>query len=153
MGRVTPLTRAASASPQIASDDRAIREKIRAWFSCWPNGHPDGEATSLTGSGYIRLVSDFGSDVAISRNLAQYRQIWQPVLEDTFRRWHISIVSAINLRLSQDMAAAHFFTELSGFTHDDGVMNQTQAVSQVWEKITGGWHLVQEHSTVHNGAV
>ena len=153
MGRVTPLNKTASDDPWIAPDDRAIRERIRAWYSCWPRGHADRGAIPLTGSGCIRLLSDFGSDVAISQNLAQYRQLWQPVLEDTFKRWHISIVSAINLRRTQDMAAANFFTELSGITHEDGVMNQTQAVSQIWEKITGGWHLVHEHSTVHNGAL
>ena len=84
-------------------------------------------------------------------NLSRVRAVF--VYSATFKRWHISIVSAINLRCTREMAAAHFFTQLSGVTHHDGVMNQVQAVSQVWEKITGRWHLVQEHSTVHDAPV
>lgn len=153
MGRVTPLNNFISGSKHIEADDRAVRERIRDWYRCWPHGQLAAADEPLTGPGCIRLLSDFGRDVSVNRTLNDYRQLWRPILEDTFKRWHISIVSAINLRCTRDMAAAHFFTQLSGVTHHDGVMNQVQAVSQVWEKITGRWHLVQEHSTVHDAPV
>lgn len=153
MGRVTPLNKLITGSKRIETDDRAVRERIRDWYRCWPQGEMATAGAPLTAPGSLRLLSDFGRDVAVTRTLKDYRQLWQPILEDTFKRWHISIVSAINLRCTPEMAAAHFFTELSGVTHENGAMNQVQAVSQVWEKITGRWHLVQEHSTVHDAPV
>jgi SnoaL-like domain len=150
MGRVTPLKTIASNPVGIASDDRAVRERIRDWYRCWPKGVTEGTAVPLTAAKEIHLLSDFGSDVAVSRSMADYRELWQPILKDTFSRWHMSIVSAINLRRTREMAAANFFTQLSGITHEGSMMNQVQAVSQVWERTTARWHLVQEHSTVHN---
>ena len=108
MGRVTPLNNFISGSKHIEADDRAVRERIRDWYRCWPQGQLAAADEPLTGPGCIRLLSDFGRDVSVNRTLNDYRQLWQPILEDTFKRWHISIVSAINLRCTHDMAAAHF---------------------------------------------
>ena len=136
-----------------APDAQALRQRVKDWCRSWPEGNRGGVFTrraSLAADSGIQLLSDFGKDVAISNSLTEYKALWRPILNDTFRNWDFRIVTPIDLRQTEEMAAVTFFASLNGTTHDDQEMSQLNAVSQIWQKISGDWQLVHEHTSVHS---
>ena len=131
--------------------EAVVRGRIDAWVDAWSS---DACATDmevlrpLMGKGPLNMMSDFGSDIALSDSFDTYQAIWMPVLRETFRSWQVAIASDVDIRASQSLASAAYFTLFEGETHEGTAMIQRQAVTAVWEIQDGEWRLVQEHTSV-----
>lgn len=136
--------------PRRASEE-VVRGRVGEWVDGWSSEAcpTDMEALRpLMGKSNLNMMSDFGSDIAISDSFDAYQSVWMPVLLDTFRSWQLALASDVDIRASQTLASAAYFTLFEVETHEGTSMVQRQAVSSVWEMQSGEWRLVQEHTSV-----
>ncbi|KDA04341.1 nuclear transport factor 2 family protein [Hyphomonas oceanitis] len=131
--------------------EAVVRDCVDAWVYAWSSDActTDMEVLRpLMGEGNLNMMSDFGSDIALSDSFDTYQAVWMPVLRETFRSWQLGIASDVDIRASQSLASAAYFTLFEGETHEGTSMIQRQAVSAVWEIQNGEWRLVQEHTSI-----
>jgi ketosteroid isomerase-like protein len=133
------------------SPEAAVRDRVNAWCNAWSSETCATDMETLRpllGKGALHMMNDFGSDIALSDSFDTYQAVWMPVLPDTFRNWHLVLASDVDLRVSQSLASAAYFTVFEGETHQGTRMVQRQAVSTVWEMQGGEWRLVHEHTSI-----
>lgn len=134
-----------------SAPEAIVRNRVDAWVDTWSSDAcaKDMEALRpLMGEGNLNMMSDFGSDIAVSNSFETYQDVWMPVLRETFSSWQLELASDVDIRASQGLASAAYFTLFEGETHEGTSMVQRQAVSAVWEIQSGQWRLVQEHTSV-----
>lgn len=131
--------------------EEVVRDRVETWVDTWSSEAIGADMEALRPlmcTGKLTMMSDFGSDMAVSQSFEDYQALWMPILSDTFRNWQVTLASDVDIHASSSLAAASYFTVFEGETHQATGMVQRQAVSSVWKVHDCEWRLVQEHTSV-----
>ena len=128
-----------------------VRIRILAWCSAWSsvNGRLQTDLLrEIAVDGPVRMVTDFGHDMAVSFTFDAYAAFWAPVLTHTLSEWLLLLDSPIDVTVGNGRASASFHTRLQGTTHEGRRRDQRQHMLQIWENTSGTWRLAHEQMTV-----